>query len=344
MGLVQHVEAGRGGMVELGPRDAAVEIAVGRHDRVRDRQQPEARRAAGKAAGHGHAAAPHAAAMPPAARSARHRAAAAATAAEARAAAEGGHFRQDLGFVAGHLGRSDLAVMVGIERGEPAAEIGEELGVAQRAVAIRIGAHEPDGDRQRPIGRGAERLAGRADEQGRPQRDPLRPRPEAPRRPARCAGGGEQGGTEQGQKDADSHDDLLRTAIGGARAMLLECGGSAPILSRAVAKRLCGRGGRRYPGAMAAALELGFVFGTLALAAAGFFAGIWIAAAASRLGGFWRGDPEPSATPPCRPCWTEEIESDRRYRHARAECINEELVELEARLVWERPNALGGGG
>jgi hypothetical protein len=95
---------------------------------------------------------------------------------------------------------------------------------------------------------------------------------------------------------------------------------------------------------MAAALELGFVFGSLALVAGGIFAGIWLAAAASRLGGFWRADPEHSATPPHRPCWTEEIESDRRYRYARAECVNEELVELEARLPWGTSNTFGDRG
>jgi hypothetical protein len=94
---------------------------------------------------------------------------------------------------------------------------------------------------------------------------------------------------------------------------------------------------------MAAILELGSIFVMLILGGAGLFAGIWLVAAVSRLGGFWRADPEHSATLPYRPCWTEEIESDRRYRYARGQCVNEELIELEARLQWETPNAFGGG-
>ena len=95
---------------------------------------------------------------------------------------------------------------------------------------------------------------------------------------------------------------------------------------------------------MAAFLELGSVFGMLILGAAGFFAGIWLAAAASRLGGVWRSDTESTNSAWHDPCWTEEIESDQRYRYARGQCVNEELIELEARLLWETPNAFGDGG
>ena len=37
-------------------------------------------------------------------------------------------------------------------------------------------------------------------------------------------------------------------------------------------------------------------------------------------------------TGPDEPCWTEEIGSDDRYLYARSQCVNEELIEMDARM------------
>ena len=43
------------------------------------------------------------------------------------------------------------------------------------------------------------------------------------------------------------------------------------------------------------------------------------------------------------PCWTEETPSDRRHRHGRAQCVNDELMEADARMRWETPPWIAGG-
>ena len=40
---------------------------------------------------------------------------------------------------------------------------------------------------------------------------------------------------------------------------------------------------------------------------------------------------EPFYLGPSEPCWTEEIVSDGRYTYARRECVNDVLMELDAR-------------
>ena len=41
--------------------------------------------------------------------------------------------------------------------------------------------------------------------------------------------------------------------------------------------------------------------------------------------------PAPLDTGPVGPCWTEEIPSDDRFRYARSQCVNDPLIELDAR-------------
>ena len=46
---------------------------------------------------------------------------------------------------------------------------------------------------------------------------------------------------------------------------------------------------------------------------------------------------EPFYVGPSEPCWTEEIVSDGRYTYARQECVNDLLMELDARARRGEP-------
>ena len=55
-----------------------------------------------------------------------------------------------------------------------------------------------------------------------------------------------------------------------------------------------------------------------------------------------RAMPEPSA--PDEPCWTEEIASDGRHFHGRSHCVNDALMEADARIgSGDFPNPHQGG-
>ena len=68
-----------------------------------------------------------------------------------------------------------------------------------------------------------------------------------------------------------------------------------------------------------------------------FLVGVPAAFAAAWLGLTMagRGASEPFRdsidTGPFEPCWTEAIESDGRYRYSRGQCVNDLLMELDAR-------------
>ncbi|MEA3029621.1 MAG: hypothetical protein QOJ53_1298 [Sphingomonadales bacterium] len=65
------------------------------------------------------------------------------------------------------------------------------------------------------------------------------------------------------------------------------------------------------------------------------------ARARSRRGaGTGAGAPPPG--PAAEPCWTEAIASDRRYRYGRAQCVDDVLMEADARMRREPP-AYGDG-
>ncbi|MEA3044072.1 MAG: hypothetical protein QOH47_1910 [Sphingomonadales bacterium] len=54
------------------------------------------------------------------------------------------------------------------------------------------------------------------------------------------------------------------------------------------------------------------------------------------------GTGAPPPGPAAEPCWTEAIASDRRYRYARAQCVDDVLMEADARMRREPP-AYGDG-
>jgi len=90
---------------------------------------------------------------------------------------------------------------------------------------------------------------------------------------------------------------------------------------------------------MAPLIEIGLMLATIA---AGFAFGIVLAAWLSRWGRHWRDRPEAIRRVPYEPCWTEEISSDRRHHYARAQCVNDELMEAEERMR-QMANTLGDG-
>ena len=50
-------------------------------------------------------------------------------------------------------------------------------------------------------------------------------------------------------------------------------------------------------------------------------------------------------TTPADPCWTEEIASDGRHFHGRSHCVNDELMEADARIAsGDFPNPHQGSG
>ncbi|HEV2818418.1 MAG TPA: hypothetical protein VGW40_14495 [Allosphingosinicella sp.] len=89
---------------------------------------------------------------------------------------------------------------------------------------------------------------------------------------------------------------------------------------------------------MAALIEIGTLLAELAMMAAGFVFGIFVAAWLSRWGRRWRERPEAVRRVAYEPCWTEEISSDRRHRYGRAQCVYDELMEADERMRWEMAN------
>ena len=94
---------------------------------------------------------------------------------------------------------------------------------------------------------------------------------------------------------------------------------------------------------MARLIEIGMLLAELAMIAAGFAFGICLASWLSRWGGLWRETPHRIRSLPPEPCWTEEIPSDRRHRYGRAQCVNDELMEADARVRWETAHWPTGG-
>lgn len=91
---------------------------------------------------------------------------------------------------------------------------------------------------------------------------------------------------------------------------------------------------------MAALIEIGM---TLATIAAGFAFGICLAFRLGRRRWGWRERSKPMRSLPREPCWTEAIASDGRYLYGRAQCVNDELIDIDKRWEWDFLSSAGAG-